>query len=219
MAKGNNPEAIIKIAKSKDLKDFLDRSKIDSHYFEELVSGILSDTDFKPFNEFNDVCTYCYKVAGTVGIMICNIFGVTDKKTYDYAAKLGIALQLTNILRDIQEDARRGRIYLSTTDMGSFGVTREQIFSGSFSNELHDLMLDYANKTVCFYKEGIKGADLLPKKTRYSILLSAHLYFQILVKLKKRDMNPFLGRVYTKTQEKILIALLLLIYRRKSFKL
>ncbi|HXK52814.1 MAG TPA: squalene/phytoene synthase family protein, partial [bacterium] len=86
MAKGNNPEAIIKIAKSKDLKDFLDRSKIDSHYFEELVSGILSDTDFKPFNEFNDVCTYCYKVAGTVGIMICNIFGVTDKKTYDYAA-------------------------------------------------------------------------------------------------------------------------------------
>jgi phytoene synthase len=116
------------------------RFKIPVEHFYDLFRGMEMDLTRSRYETFEELHEYCYLVASTVGLMCRNIFGYRNESTRDYAVNLGLALQLTNILRDIADDAKRGRIYLPREDLRRFGVTEEEILRGVYSDRFAELM-------------------------------------------------------------------------------
>src|SRR5215831_20257411 len=106
------------------------RFSIPHDYFREMIDGVASDLEPREFQTFDQLYRYCYQVASVVGLTVIHIFGFDTRRALPLAEKCGIAFQLTNILRDIREDAERGRIYLPTEDLLRFGVTREALCEG-----------------------------------------------------------------------------------------
>jgi phytoene synthase len=193
-------------ANSKDLQTFLSENNIPKQYFDDLISGFQDDIKVSRYETFEDLKNYCYKVAGTVGIMICYMINNPDKYQLDKAKKLGIALQLTNILRDVKEDAQMDRIYLAKEHLDKFNVTESQLLKGEFDENVKNLIMFYEEQAEDLYKEGLEGLKSLPIQYRYGILISGLVYKGILTKLAQNNHNPFIERVYVKTHEKIIIA-------------
>lgn len=106
----------------------------------DLMDGVAMDIEFKPFDTFEELYVYCYKVAAVVGLMTSEIFGYSDKRALEHAIELGIAMQLTNILRDIGEDVDRGRIYLPLEDLRRFNYSREEFMQKRINNNFINLM-------------------------------------------------------------------------------
>ena len=107
---------------SPEIINFFNSKKIPFKYYKDLVNGIKTDISFVGFENFEDLYEYCYSVAGTVGIMCAYLFGITDNNLLKKAESLGVAMQLTNILRDVEEDSKMGRIYFAKADMNEYGV-------------------------------------------------------------------------------------------------
>lgn len=170
----------------------------------ELVQGVLMDTTRKRYETFEELYVYCYRVASTVGLMSSEILGYAEKIALEYAEAMGIAMQLTNILRDVKEDAAMGRIYLPQEDLRKFGVTEEQIFAGNFDENFKRLMIFQIERARRFYEKGEKGIALLEKDSRFTVLLASRIYAQILNEIEKLGYNVFLGRAHTKKSQKLL---------------
>jgi phytoene synthase len=146
---------------------------------------------------------YCYRVASVEGLMMTCVLGYKDASAFEYAEKMGIAMQLTNILRDVQEDKNMGRIYLPNEDLRKFGVSEEDILNDRVSPELRQCMKFQVERAHHYYDEGDKGIVLLPKESQYAISSASKIYRGILRKIEERDFNPFLGRVFVPQQKKI----------------
>ncbi len=170
----------------------------------DLMKGVLSDTHINRYETFDELYVYCYRVASTVGLMSSEIFGYTDENTLKYAESLGIAMQLTNILRDVKEDAAMNRIYLPQEDVRKFGVTEEQIFAGKYDANFVELMVFEIERARFYYAEAEKGIPLLEKDTRFTVLLAARLYAKILDEIEKQKYNVFNKRAHTSRRQKIL---------------
>ncbi len=169
----------------------------------ELMKGILMDTRIKRYETFEELYVYCYRVASTVGLMSSEIFGFSDKKTLEYAEALGIAMQLTNILRDVGEDAAMDRIYLPQEDLRRFKVTEEQIFAGEASANFIELIKFQIARAKSFYQKAEKGVSLLEKDARFTVLLALRLYAKILNEIEKQNFNVFAKRAHTDFRQKI----------------
>ncbi len=161
------------------------------------------DTHIKRYETFDELYVYCYRVASTVGFMASEIFGYTDEKTLDYAEALGIAMQLTNILRDVKEDAAMNRIYLPQEDLRKFNVSEQQFFDGEFDKNFVELMKFQINRAKNYYATAEKGIALLEKDTRFTVLLAARIYGQILQKIEQQNYDVFLKRAHTTMTQKI----------------
>lgn len=200
----------IEITKSKDQElvfdawsDLLQTYKIPQNLPLELIEGVLMDTTIKRYETFDELYVYCYRVASTVGLMSSEILGYSDKIALEYAEAMGIGMQLTNILRDIKEDAAIGRIYLPQEDLRKFNITEAQIFAGVFDENFEKLMKFQVARARKYYLKGEQGIPLLEKDSRFTVLLASRIYAKILDEIEKQNYNIFTKRAHTTKSQKM----------------
>jgi phytoene synthase len=180
---------------------------IPKQYVYDLIDGVSMDISKDNYNNFDELYIYCYKVASVVGLMMTYILGFKDIKALEYAEQMGIAMQLTNILRDIKEDKTNKRIYLPETDLKKFNVSKEDIYNENFNENFKSLIKYYVDLAEQYYQNSYNGLPLLHKDARFSIKTAGGVYSEILNKIKLNDYNPFLGRVKVSQNQKIIIML------------
>ncbi len=191
-----------------DLKYVLSKFPIPKEYFFSLVEGVENDLKTPVrFKNFKDLTWYMYRVASIVGLMCIEIFGYTNPVSKEYAVTLGYAVQLTNILRDIAEDAQMNRIYLPLEDLQKFNVKEEDFLTFKQTSELKKLLVFEAEKAQTLYNEARK---ILPKED-FKTLLAARamgaIYEEILLKIKQRGCLPVGKKVKLSKIRKIFILL------------
>ncbi len=174
-------------------------------YALDMLKGVTMDMEQARYATFDELYVFCYRVASVVGLMMTCVMGYKDESAFEYAEKMGVAMQLTNILRDVQEDKNMGRIYLPLEDLDRFGVDETDILQERFSPELKKLMQFQVERAHYYYDEGDKGIPLLPKESQYAISSASKIYRGILRKIEDRDYNPFLGRVFVPQRKKMQI--------------
>ncbi len=185
-------------------QDLLETHKIPQNLPLELMQGVLMDTHTKRYETFDELYVYCYRVASTVGLMSSEILGYLDKIALRYAEALGIAMQLTNILRDVKEDAAIGRIYLPQEDLRKFGVSKEQIFAGEMSENFIKMMKFQIERARDYYRTGENGISLLEKDSRFTVLLASRIYARILDEIERQNYDVFTRRAHTTSAQKLL---------------
>ena len=184
-------------------KELLKTYKIPSNLPFELMQGVLMDTHIKRYETFAELYVYCYRVASTVGLMSSEILGYADAVALEYAEAMGIAMQLTNILRDIKEDAAMGRIYLPQEDLRKFKVSEEQISAGEVNENFIEMMKFQIERARDFYRKGEKGIALLKKDSRLTVLLAARIYSRILDEIERQNYDVFARRASTTFAQKM----------------
>jgi 15-cis-phytoene synthase len=168
----------------------------------ELLAGVAMDLALTRYASFADLWLYCYRVASVVGLLSMQIIG-SGPGAEAYAIKLGVALQLTNILRDVAEDAARGRIYLPQDELAAFGVTDEAILNGVCDERVRALMRFQVERAHRLYDESWPGIALLPSDGRFAVGVAATVYRGILDKIAAADYDPFCGRAHLTLREKL----------------
>jgi phytoene synthase len=159
--------------------------------FDDIIKGCEMDLDRNRYEDFAGLELYCYRVASAVGLLSIQIFGFKNPQCHDYATHLGHALQLTNILRDVREDAGRGRIYLPLDELKKFNVTEEEILRSVYSGRYYDLAKSIAAKAHEHYR---LARELLPAEDRRAMVaaeLMGSVYWQLLRKLEAHQFNVF----------------------------
>ena len=184
--------------------DTVARYSIPSYLPDELLAGIAMDLTANRYATFDDLWLYCYRVASVVGLISMHIIGYRDGAAR-YAIKLGVALQLTNILRDVGEDARRGRVYLPLEDLARFGLTDHDILNGRRDAAFRELMCFEIARAHQLYEEAWPGIALLQPDGRLAIAAAAAIYRGILDKIVAADFDVFGHRAYVPLAEKLLI--------------
>ena len=183
------------------------RFKIPVHYFYELIRGVEMDLSKKRYATFAELREYCYLVASTVGLMCREIFGYRTESTRDYAVNLGIALQLTNIIRDVRDDARKGRIYIPQEDLRKFGVAEEDILEGRHTEAFTDLMRFECDRASSFFdaaRDALKDED---KHYFFAARVMWSIYAHILERIKRSGYRVLEQRISIPTYLKILITI------------
>jgi len=158
-------------------------------HFLEIIDGMAMDLEQFSYDSFKDLSLYCYRVAAVVGLMAAEIFGYRDRQTLKYAHNLGMAFQLTNILRDVAEDAARGRIYIPQDELQRFQVSQDDILNHQMNNNARELMAFQAARTRDYYK---KAFELLPEADRYpqrSGIIMAAIYQATLDEIEQDDCS------------------------------
>ncbi len=163
-------------------------------YASQLIDGVARDLAQTRYAAFDDLAVYCYGVASTVGLMSMHILGYESEEATPYAIKLGVALQLTNILRDVAEDWRRGRLYLPLDEMAEFGLSEEDIAQGRMDERWRAFMRFQIERTRRLYAEAEPGIALLHKDGRFSTATAAGLYAGILDQIEAQDYDVFSRR-------------------------
>ena len=190
------------------LKSFIHvalKNKIPIEYPLDLLKGVLMDVDQNRYETFQDLYTFCYRVAGVVGLMMTHILGYTSNHALCYAEQLGIAMQLTNILRDIQEDAKMNRIYLPQEELRQFGLTDDDFLTERMTDNMRKFIQFQVDRAHSYYNSANKGIRLLTGPTQFSIYSASRIYRGILNKIEDRNFNPFLGRVFVRQSKKLSI--------------
>lgn len=175
--------------------------------FFDLIVGMEMDLQQKRYTKFEDLVEYCYRVASTVGLMCIEIFGYKHSSTKDYAVNLGLAMQLTNILRDVKTDAENGRIYLPQEDMLRFNYTEKDIFESRYNPEFVALMKFEAERAQEFFN---RADGTLDKEDRHSLFAARamqHIYQKLLYKLEWADFNIYEKKIRVNKFEKAAISL------------
>jgi phytoene synthase len=175
--------------------------------FFELLKGMEMDLSYKRYLSFDDLVTYCYRVASTVGLMCIEIFGYKHKSTKDYAVNLGIALQLTNILRDIKKDSLKGRIYLPQEDLEKFGYSELDLLSHTYNSNFVDLMVYETNRVQEYFNNATMNLNRDDKASMFAARAMQHIYHKLLEKIINADYNIFQKNIKVNKIEKAGIAI------------
>lgn len=170
----------------------------------ELLAGVAMDLTIQRYNTFAELWVYCYRVASVVGLLSMRIIGF-DPGAEAYAIRLGIALQLTNILRDIGEDARRGRIYLPLEDLRRFGLSEHDILNGVRDNRFRRLMQYQIDRAEQLYRSSWPGVTLLHRDGQMAVAAAALLYRGILAQIVANDFDVFNRRAHVSASAKLLM--------------
>ncbi len=160
----------------------------------ELMEGMEMDLCQKRYTSFEALYRYCYCVAGTVGILTTSILGYQDPLALHYASELGVAMQLTNILRDVGEDAQRGRIYLPLEEMERFGYREQELLAGVINPAFARLMQFQIERANSYYQQARAGIALLNEDCHLSIYFSSMLYQGILQRIQRNNYDVFTQR-------------------------
>ncbi len=198
-----NPPAELKDLVALAWIDTLSQYAIPRHYALQLIDGVERDTQQHRYQTFDQLATYCYSVASTVGLMSMHIIGYHSQEAIPYAIKLGVALQLTNILRDIGEDYRKGRIYLPLEELEAFGLDESDIFAGQVTKRWRQFMRFQILRTRQLYTEAWPGIRLLNPDGRLAIGVALDVYRAILDKIEANDYDVFHRRAHLSTREKM----------------
>jgi 15-cis-phytoene synthase len=179
------------------------RFRIPGLYSEQLLEGLADDLHKNRYQDFNELAAYCYSAACTVGLMSMHITGYSGQEAIPYAVRLGVALQLTNILRDVGADWRIGRLYLPKEEMDAFNLTEEDIDRGVVTRDWREFMRFQIERTRMLYESALPGVRMLDRDGRFAIGAAAELYQAILLEIEKNDYQVFTRRAYVKKTEKI----------------
>ncbi|MGA3164546.1 MAG: presqualene diphosphate synthase HpnD [Terriglobia bacterium] len=177
------------------LAESIQRFHIPRQPFEDLILGLEMDLTRTRYNTFAELSLYCYRVASTIGLISIEIFGYRNPRARDYAVHLGTALQLVNILRDIQCDAERGRIYIPQEDLDRFGLHPGELLAGAYHDPFIELMQFEADRAQHHFD---LARQMLPREDRRSLVaaeIMAAIYWRILKRIQKRCYNVFGERV------------------------
>ena len=173
---------------------------IPSRFAVQLIDGVARDLHQTRYETFEDLTTYCYGVASTVGLMSMHITGYENEDAVRYAVKLGVALQLTNILRDVAEDWERGRVYLPQAELADFGLSEDDIAAGvsrgGYDKRWRKFMKFQIDRTRQIYEEAWPGINMLNPQGRFSIAAAASFYRGILDDIEAHDYDVFSRRAH-----------------------
>jgi 15-cis-phytoene synthase len=173
-------------------------------YSEQLVGGVAYDLLNLRYSNFPDLAAYCYGVACTVGLMSMHIIGHTGPEAIPYAIRLGVALQLTNILRDVGEDWRLGRCYLPKDELEAFGLSEDDIEGGQVTEKWREFMRFQIERVRLLYSSALPGIGLLHQDGRFAIGAAAELYRAILSEIELNDYDVFSRRAAISKTNKLL---------------
>ncbi|XP_076928975.1 phytoene synthase 2, chloroplastic-like [Bidens hawaiensis] len=191
------------------LSDTVSKFPVDIQPFKDMIEGMRMDLRKSRYKTFDELYLYCYYVAGTVGLMSVPIMGIapesqaTTESVYNAALALGIANQLTNILRDVGEDARRGRVYLPQDELAQAGLSDEDIFNGQVTDKWRNFMKKQIKRARSFFDEAQQGVTQLSSASRWPVWASLLLYRQILDEIEANDYNNFTRRAYVSKPKKL----------------
>ncbi|XP_073150573.1 phytoene synthase 2, chloroplastic [Henckelia pumila] len=192
------------------LSDTVCKFPVDIQPFRDMIEGMRMDLWKSRYANFDELYLYCYYVAGTVGLMSVPVMGIapesqaTTESVYNAALALGLANQLTNILRDVGEDARRGRVYLPQDELAQAGLSDEDIFTGEVTDKWRTFMKKQIARARKFFDDAEKGVTQLSSASRWPVWASLLLYRQILDEIEANDYNNFTRRAYVSKPKKIM---------------
>jgi squalene synthase HpnC/squalene synthase HpnD len=184
------------------LADTIARFEIPTRYFHDLILGAEMDLTVASYATFDRLSEYCYRVAGTVGLTCLHVFGFRDPRAPDLAERLGLAFQLTNILRDVQGDYEMGRVYLPLEDLARFGV-RDEDLRGPVTPALRELLAFSASRAWRFYEEGAPLVAQVDPESRATLWALIRTYSTLLARIEERGFDVFSSRVSLSSAEKI----------------
>ncbi|CUS33040.1 presqualene diphosphate synthase HpnD [Candidatus Nitrospira nitrificans] len=179
-------------------------------YFEELIKGVEMDLFNNRYGTFDELSLYCYRVASVVGLICLHIFGVTSARAQDYAVALGMAFQLTNILRDVGTDAAERRIYLPLDDLQKWNYPEKSMLNRSYSAEFRALMEYEASRAHHYYKRADAALQGLSPQERRALTVAEimrGIYSRILERIERSDYQVFGPRITLTTTQRVVIAL------------
>jgi phytoene synthase len=202
----NGQPAVLPV--NQELSEVISRYNLPFTLFDELIKGVEMDLEISRYQTFNDLELYCYRVASVVGLLSIEIFGYRNPACKEYAVALGKALQLTNILRDVQTDSLKGRIYLPAEEMERCGVSETEILRGQYSDRYLNLAEKVAVRAHGYYRQ---ARSLLPAEERKNMAaaeLMGSVYWKLLHRLEQERFNVFGSRITRVPKwEKVLLIL------------
>ncbi|GIW44542.1 MAG: hypothetical protein KatS3mg077_1824 [Candidatus Binatia bacterium] len=192
---------------SRALADAVRRFPLGERYFYELIEGVETDLSPRIYESWAELRQYCYRVASTVGLLCIEIFGYRNPSARQYACDLGIAFQLTNILRDVREDAERGRVYIPRADLLQFECSERDLLQGSYSPRVAALLAFECGRARGFYLRA--RAALAPEDRRSLAAAEAMrlIYQRLLARIEAQNFDVFQSRVTLPRYEKVSLAL------------
>jgi phytoene synthase len=185
--------------------DAVQRFHIPHEYFYDMIRGVESDLEPREIRTFPELYQYCYRVASVVGLVTIHIFGFQDPKAKELAEKCGIAFQLTNILRDVREDAEMGRVYLPTEDLARFSVEPAELKSTEPADSFRRLMSFEADRARSYYEESNPLIGLVDRRSRSSLWVLITIYSRLLDKIRSANYDVLRRRISLSTWEKLRI--------------
>jgi squalene synthase HpnC len=186
------------------LADTMQRYNMPARYLHDLISGAEMDLTVQSYPTFERLREYCYRVAGTVGLTCTHVFGFRDAHALDLAEKLGLAFQLTNIIRDVHEDYTRGRVYLPAEDLARYGVSPEDFARAESTLGIRELLRFESERAWRFYEEGSALLGLIDEDSRGALWLLVHTYSALLGRIEWLDFAVFGERVRLSKAEKMM---------------
>jgi phytoene synthase len=186
------------------LVDTMQRYKMPARYLHDLISGAEMDLTVQTYPTFDRLREYCYRVAGTVGLTCTHVFGFRDARALDLAEKLGLAFQLTNIIRDVHEDYKLGRVYLPEEDLQRYGVSPEDFGRSEATLGVRELLRFESERAWQFYEEGSSLLGLIDTDSRGALWLLVHTYSALLGRIEFLDFAVFGERIRLSKAEKMM---------------
>lgn len=187
--------------------DSVRRYSIPHRFFHEMIDGITSDIEPRQIQTYEELYQYCYQVASVVGLTVVHIFGFQSVRALLLAEKCGIAFQLTNIMRDVREDAELGRVYLPAEDLARFGVSVEQLRAGPENEPFRQLMRFEGSRARACYQESAPLLDLIQPKSRRSLWALREIYLRLLHRIERANYGVLSRRINVPKRTKIALLL------------
>lgn len=191
------------------LATIISRFRIPVDHFYELIKGMEMDLTKKRYETFEELQQYCYRAASTVGLICAEVFGYNNEQTRLYAVNLGIALQLTNILRDIKSDAKRGRIYVPQEDLRRFNYTEDDLLRNVYDERFRELMRFECERVHQFYKKAKTSLAEEDKPLFTAARTMGNIYYLLLRRIERNNYNVYSKRVRLSSSIKFLVAVTL----------
>lgn len=190
--------------------DVVERYGIPHRYFYEMIEGVSSDLEVREFRTFEDLYHYCYQVASVAGLCTIHVFGFESPEALPLAEKCGVAFQLTNILRDVREDAERGRVYFPVEDLERFNVRVSDVLEGEKTDGLVRLMRYEAERAKAYYAESRPLIELVHSRNRSSLWALIEIYRRLLGRIERSGFDVLDGRISLPAWEKCWVMVLAL---------
>jgi phytoene synthase len=179
---------------------------IETSHIAAFMESMKMDTRVFRYRTFEDLEVYTYGSAAVVGLMMCRVVGVSDRRADPHAESLGVAMQLSNFLRDVAEDWRRGRVYLPAEDLKRFGYGERDLAAGVVDDRFVALMRFEIERARKLYAHADEGIRFIPEGRRWPVLVARELYAGILGRIEDRDYDVFSGRAETSRPRKLFVA-------------
>ena len=190
------------------------RFNIPVEHFHDLLAGMEMDLSKSRYRTFEELEEYCYRAASTVGLICAEVFGYTHESTREYAVNLGKALQLTNILRDIKTDAKKGRIYLPQEDLRRFGYSEEELMNGVYNEAFVSLMKFECDRARSYFRAAKAALAEDDKPLFYAARTMGNIYYLLLRRIESAHYDVFSKRIRLASPVKLLVAMVLRLRNR-----